>query len=299
MSDADTTETGTDMIPYKPYDAETIKNVSPGIHPMIENEAYHAGPGISKSGLWTIHNQTPAHYRYAEPAEKTHFSVGEAIHLAVLQPEEFEVKVMKGPKDRRGNNWKDFLAEAGNTGRLLLTEGDFEAALEVRDVVHADAFLNGLIVSPHSQVEHSAFWIDEESGMLCKCRPDLYRSDLGIMLDLKSTIDAGFDPFARSVVNYGYHAQEAWYSDGYRALGQNVEGFVFLALEKTKPFCHAIYELPPSIVEEGRVIMSRALTTYAQCKAVDRWPGHRAGVTELKFKPWAYTVTPAPVGEDA
>jgi len=280
-------------------DIVAVAQPSIGIHPGIKNEAYHAGPGISKSVLWTIHTQTPAHYRYAEPKEKTHFSVGEAIHLAVLQPEQFEGMVLRGPKDRRGNNWKDFQAEATNTGRILLTEGDYDAALEVRDVVHADAWLNAMIVSPHSQFEHSAFWEDPETGLLGKCRPDLYRPDIGIMFDLKSTTDAGPDPFARSAINYGYHAQEAWYSDGYRHLGQTVDGFVFIALEKDKPYVRAVYELPPSIVEEGRAAMRSAMQTYAQCVAVDRWPGYGSGVTELKFKPWAYKMTDTPRGEEA
>ncbi len=265
----------------------------------LSNEAYHASPGISKSGLWTIHTKTPAHFKFADREEKRDFDVGEAIHLAVLQPEVFEQRVIRGPKDRRGNNWKEFLAEAVATNRLLLTEGDFDKALEVRDAVHADAWLNAMIVSPHSQVEYSGMWIDEATGVQCRVRPDLYRPDLGIMFDLKSTRDASADHFARDVVNYGYHAQEAWYSDGYRNLGQTVEGFVFLALEKERPYCRAVYELPPSIVEEGRQIMCKALTLYAQCVAVDRWPGYDVGVQELKFKPWAYTETQAPAGEDA
>lgn len=271
----------------------------PGIFPDIDNEAYHAAPGISKSGLWTIYSKTPAHFRFAEREEKNHFAVGEAMHLAVLQPETFETRVMRGPKDRRGNNWKDFMAEAAATGRLLLTDGDFDTALEARDAVHADAWLNTLIANAASEVEYSGVWVDEETGALCRCRPDLYRPDLGIMLDLKSTTDASADPFARAVVNYGYHAQEAFYSDGYRALGRPVEGFVFLALEKAKPYARAVYELPPSIVDDGRAIMRKAVATYAQCAAVDRWPGYSSGVTELKFKPWSYALTAAPVGEDA
>jgi hypothetical protein len=270
----------------------------PGIYADVENDAYHAAPGVSKSGLWTIYTKTPSHYRFADRKESKAFDLGEAIHLAVLQPDVFETRVMRGPKDRRGNNWKDFQAEAAATKRLLLTEGDFEKSLEVRDVVHADAWLNALIVNAASEIEHSALWIDDETGAICRCRPDLYRPDLGIMLDLKSTVDASADPFARSVVNYGYHAQEAWYSDGYRALGRKVDGFVFLALEKERPYARAVYELPPSIVDDGRAIMRKAVATYAQCAATDQWPGYASGVNELKFKAWSYVETAAPVGEE-
>jgi len=273
--------------------------VEPGIHADITNDAYHGGPGVSKSGLWTIYTKTPAHYRFAEREEKPHFDFGTACHFAILEPEKFEASVMRGPKDRRGNNWKDAQAEAANSGRLLLTEGDYDGVLTIRDAVHADAWLNALIVSPHSEIENSGYWIDEETGVLCRCRPDLYRADLGVMVDVKSTADAGPSAFARSVVNYGYHAQEAFYSDGYRALGRPIEGFVFLAWEKKSPFVTARYELPPSIVEDGRQIMRKALARYAECEKADHWPGYSGEITELTFKRWSYQEIDAPIDEVA
>lgn len=273
--------------------------VDPGIYADLDNDAYHGGPGISKSGLWTIYTKTPAHYRFAEREEKAHFDFGTACHFAILEPEKFETSVMRGPKDRRGNNWKDAQAEATNSGRLLLTEGDYDGVLTIRDAVHADAWLNALIVSPHSEIEHSGYWIDPETGVLCRCRPDLYRADLGVMVDVKSTVDAGPGAFARSVVNYGYHAQEAFYSDGYRALGRPVEGFVFLAWEKKSPFVTARYELPPSIVEDGRQICRKALARYAECAAADQWPGYSEQITELTFKRWSYQEIDAPIEEAA
>lgn len=269
-----------------------------GIHPDIDNDDYHSGPGISKSGLWTIYSKTPAHYRFAEREENPAFDFGTACHFAILEPEKFETSVMRGPPDRRGNNWKDAQAEAVNTKRLLLTAGDYDSVLTIRDAVHADAWLNALIVSPHSEVEHSAYWVDEETGMLCRSRPDLYRSDLGIIVDVKSSVSAHPDDFARSVVNYGYHAQEAWYTEGHRANGRTVDGFVFLVWEKKAPFVTAKYELPPAIVAEGNAIMRKALSTYASCLRADRWPGYSDEVQELSFKPWAFNET-TPMQEEA
>lgn len=270
-----------------------------GIVSDLDNDAYHAGPGVSKSGLWKIYTQSPAHYRFAERKDTTAFDFGTACHTAILEPEHFEARTMKGPPDRRGNNWKDAQAEATNTGRVLLTAGDYDKVMIIRDAVHADAWLNALIVSPHSRVEQSAYWIDEATGVLCRSRPDLYREDLGVMVDVKSTASAHPDAFARSVINYGYHAQEAWYSAGHRANGKPVEGFVFLAWEKETPFVTARYELPPSIVAEGDAIMRRALETYATCQQADHWPGYSNEITELSFKRWSYQETQAPQGEEA
>lgn len=275
-------------------------DIKPGIYANIPNEAYHSGPGISKSGLWTIHTKSPAHFKFGERKESKAFDMGEACHLAILEPNLFEKKVVRGPDDRRGNKWKDVAEVCRIDGKLLLTSGDYDNALAVRDAVHADPFVSSIVTNEkEAKVETSGYWVDEETGLLCRCRPDLWRGDLGVMVDVKSTASAHPDDFARSVVNYGYHAQEAFYSDGWRTLGKDVQGFIFLAWEKATPYAFGIYELPPAIVEEGRAIMRRSLDAYAACLRDDRWPAYGQGVQELDFKRWAYRLTEAPSALDA
>ena len=72
------------------------------------------------------------------------------------------------------------------------------------------------------------------------------------------------------------------------------EAFAFLAWEKKAPYAFAVYELPPSIVAEGAAIMRKALGTYTECKARNRWPAYGEGVQELSFKRWSYRLTEAP-----
>lgn len=268
--------------------------MKPGIYLTLSNEDYHAAPGISKTGLWTIHEKSPAHYRYGERKETQQFDFGQASHLAILQPDEFEKQVLRGPSDRRGNKWKDAAEWCAAEGKLLLTSGDYDAVMTIRDAVHSDPWINAIITGGRPIVEASGAWIDKDTGVLCRCRPDLYREDLGIILDLKTCASAHPDAFARAVVNYGYHAQEAFYSDGWRALGEAVEGFVFLAIEKEPPYAFALYELPPAIVEEGRAIVRKSLIAYADCEKADYWPGYANGVQELAFPRWAYRLTEAP-----
>jgi hypothetical protein len=280
-------------------------DIKPGIYAGIPNEAYHAGPGISKSGLWTIYKQSPAHFKF--PPDRDDESTqaiaakdfGTACHIAILEPETFEKRVMRGPEDRRGNKWTDaveFCRLETKLGRpmTLLIAPAYDDVLAIRDAVHADQFVNSIITGGKPMIEASGYWTDPETGALCRCRPDLYREDLGIMLDLKSTVSAHPDAFAKSVINYGYHAQEAKYSDGWRALGKPLNGFVFLAWEKKRPYASAIYELPPPIVDEGRAIIRKALATYLECQKANRWPAYGAGVQELSFKRWDYRLTEAP-----
>lgn len=276
--------------------------IAPGIYPGLSNDAYHASPGISKSGLWTIHTQTPAHYRFPPPPKtgtqaEAAKDQGQAIHIAVLEPNTFENRVMQGPPDRRGNAWKDFQAEATNTKRILLTQGMYESTLALRDALHDNARLNAIVTGGKPEIEHSGYWTDPATGELCRCRPDLYRADLNLILDLKSTVSAHPDDFRRSVIRYGYHSQEAFYTDGYDALGRKDTAFVFLAFEKEEPFAFGLYELPPSIVDEGREIMRSAMKTYSACRKANRWPAYGEDVQELSFKHWDYQLTDAPERE--
>lgn len=268
--------------------------IQTGIYQGIPNEAYHASPGISKSGLWTLQTKSPAHFKFGERKETKAFDFGEACHLAIMEPNDFEKKVIRGPEDRRGNKWKDQVEAAEINGRLLLTSGDFDDVLAIRDAVHSDPWINSIVTGGKPLIEASGYWIDEESGELCRCRPDFYREDLRGILDVKSATSAHPDNFARAVINYGYHAQEPFYSDGWRSLGKPVDWFAFLTVEKDKPFAFAVYELPPSIVEEGRAMMRQALNTYAECRKANRWPAYGEGVQELEFKRWAYRLTEAP-----
>ena len=278
--------------------AEVRRDIKPGVYADIPNEAYHAGPGVSKSGLWEILTKSPMHYAFAPREETNHFDLGNAGHIAVLEPETFEARVYRGPEDRRGNKWKDAQEYCQIDGKVLLTSGDYDKALMIRDAIHADALLNSVIQSSAARVENSAFWTDEGTSTLCRCRPDLWRPDMGLVIDLKTTTNASADKFSRSVLDYGYHAQEAFYSEGMAASGNAIEGFLFLAVEKKDPFAFAIYELPPSIVADGAAKMRRALGIYAECERTDTWPGYSSGVTELTFKKWAYSETEAPEALD-
>lgn len=283
----------------------TAAELGVGFHPGIPDDAYHAGPGISKTGLWTIYKQSPAHYRFPPPpTEETAASrgvkdLGKAIHVAILEPERFEKAVMRGPADRRGDKWTDAFDYAASQKMICLVGKDYDAAMAVRDAVHANARINAIITGGTPRVEHSGYWSDAETGQLCRCRPDLYRPDLGIIIDLKSTESAHPEAFARSVINYGYHAQEAFYTDGMNQVlpDARIEGFLFLAWEKKSPYAFGLYELPPSIVDEGRAIIRQSLATYAGCMKSDEWPSYGEGVTELSFRRYAYDLTEAPDGE--
>lgn len=146
-------------------------DILPGIYQGVPNEAYHAGPGVSKSGLWELHTKSPFHFQFAPREEKNFFDLGEAGHIAVLEPETLEARVYRGPEDRRGNKWTDAQEFCRIEGKVCLTSKDFDKALMIRDTIHANATLNALITGSAAMVEASGYWIDPVTGELCRSRP--------------------------------------------------------------------------------------------------------------------------------
>ena len=147
--------------------------------------------------------------------------------------------------------------------------------------------LKGVLERTH-MVENSLFWVDRETGIQLKCRPDLLSPALACF-DVKSTKDASPGEFDRSVYNFGYHFSAAMYLDGItQVTGEPLSHFVFLCVEKTAPYCTAAYALDEDAMALGRKQYRRALETLAECQAKDAWPGYAEQITPISLPAWAF-----------
>jgi len=130
-----------------------------------------------------------------------------------------------------------------------------------------------------SLIEHTGFFKAE--GTPCKVRPDLYNKDSGIVLDLKTTIDASPKGFAKSVRQYGYLFQAAWYMTALRAMGERPKQFVFLVVEKSAPYATACYTLDNADIEREVPRVLEACKIYGECLRTDVWPGYSDDIKTL------------------
>lgn len=277
-------------------EATEVADIADGIYLDLDEEAYHADKGtISKTGLWTLHSKTPAHFRFAPPREhEPVLDFGKALHLAVLQPELAATKLIQGPKDRRGNKWKDALAGAIEAKGVLLPEDRYNEVMLIQETAHRHPVIKKLI-SVETVCEASAFWTDKRTGVRLRCRPDIYAPPIEIMADLKSTADASAWNWARTAANLGYHVQEPLYTEGWQAAGGGaVNGFVFICIEAKAPFCTVVYELEPSAAAEGQAAFETAVDKYKVCLDADEWPGYPIEVQSLDIPHYSYKETDSP-----
>lgn len=272
---------------FKPDDIATLTRS--GLIPGIPIEEYHRGPATSKSQLDQL-AKSPAHYLASLTAprkETAAMRIGSLFHGLVLEPERVKIAVApvcdKRTKDGKAT-WEAFCAE--NVGAEIVTAEEGEMLTGMVASVRAHPAASALLSGP-GIAEGSAYWVDEYSGELCRCRPDFYRSDLGIIVDLKSTRDASPKEFAKAIANYGYHRQSAMYADGVEAAtGDYIKGFVFVACESTAPYAVAVYQLDMQGVEAGRIEYKRLLLDLADCKSSGKWPAYSDRIETISLPAW-------------
>lgn len=287
----------------------------PGLYRGVPIEDYHAGLGISKSGLDDM-DRSPAYY-YAthldpnRPAPKARSGQleGTLAHCAILEPEEFGKRYVVIPEDapRRPTSiqvnaknpsqetikavawWGDFLE--ANAQKTIIGAQEYDTAWRQAEAVRklpdvAEALATGW-------AEESAYWIDPQTGELCRCRPDWVHpcgTSGRILLDVKTYSDASPAEFARQVARKKYHRQDAFYSDGYGiASGCNVLAFIFVAVETEYPFGASATMLDDAAKAQGVIDYRRPLDLYAACKKSGNWPGYSTGIETISLPAWALT----------
>lgn len=193
--------------------------------------------------------------------------------------------------------WSDVRArwDRENEGLTVLSAGDYRELLAMAASVRAHPMANALLTSCDvAAAEASVYWVDPITGELCRCRPDFWRGD-GVIVDLKTTIDASPEGFAKSLAKWRYHVQAAWYLDGMRVAYDRGEfpaewdkprAFTFIAVEKTAPYAVATYTVDAESLELGRDEYRRNLDKLAECRRTGVWPGYGDTLQKIGVPQW-------------
>ncbi len=253
---------------------------------MIDN--YHQDTSrISKSGLDLI-NQCPKKYwhkylsgDFKELKRSIPLIEGAALHDYLFRPDVFIQNFVIMPNFKgKGSRTARYEWIENNSSKEYITSTQYDMILGMAKSIREHSKLNQLLKS--GSAEETWTWTDEETGAQCKLRSD-YRSDMGFLLDLKSTFEAGPMLFPKSVWNFRYHVQEPFYTDGVRANGFYPKGFVFVAIEKTPPYLIKLHVLSDEYVQRGRDEYKRNLATYVQCIESGEWPDYGMDTNEIEL----------------
>jgi exodeoxyribonuclease VIII len=190
--------------------------------------------------------------------------------------------------------WDEAKAEwlANNGQRTVLKPEEWDQLMNMRDAVMAHPIARALLTGRPGKAEQSVYWVDHATGVLCRCRPDFWRDD-NLIVDLKTTEDASPEGFAKSIANWSYDTQDAFYTDGVlAATGKPLRAFVFLAVEKSarvvegQPLGVAVYQLDEAGRDIGRAKYREDLGVYAQCVKTGIWPCYGDKLKTISLPQW-------------
>jgi hypothetical protein len=272
---------------------------------IVPIERYHGaeicpGPSISATGLKTIASKSPLHYWHGSalnpnrPAQsdKKHFAMGRAVHDTLLLGDrwpDFYYITPAGFDRRQSVKQAEAIAAADAaiaSGKTVLTADDAETVRAMAASLRRNAFATAAL--SNGEPEMTLAWIDKETGVWCRARPDFLPHKRKIIPDVKTAADASPEGFSKAISSYGYHIAAAHYMAGIEAIyGERPAHWIHVVIESAAPFDTPIYELPAEDIEIGEDICRRALRTFADCLAADRWPGYAADIVPVGLSSWA------------
>jgi hypothetical protein len=259
----------------------------------LPDPEYHAHPAFSSTGAREILPPScPALFlhRRDNPVTKPVFDLGKAAHRLVLGVGA-ELVVIDAP-DWRTKAAREARDEAIAAGQVPLLPDDHTVVERMAAALRAHPQAGPLLALP-GVPERSLFWTDPDTGVECRARTDLMLNPApgrrDVILDYKTARSADPATFGRTVAEYGFHQQQAWYLDAARANGLVGDDavFLFVVQEKTPPFLVSVIELDAVAARIGRERNARARAVYAECTQTGSWPGYAADVAVASLPRWA------------
>ena len=290
-------------------------NARPETRPMgivldMSFEDYHAVDAFSASGMKHL-ARSPWHWRNRVEMKQTRAMLcGSLVHCAQLEPHALAERYVIVPEDapRRPSvsQWKaknpsadsqaamDWwrMFEASNTKRAIVPADDYATTQKQLQAIKDCAELAEAFSTGHSEV--SMFWVDPETGVYCKARPDHIRrkADGRVqMLDLKSMADDTPAGVQRALGRLGLYRQEAHYRRGYQVItGQPVDDFVFAVVSSVPPILATPYRLVDDALQQGLEEVADLLREFAQCQRSGVWPAYAPDQRLIDLPAWCKTV---------
>lgn len=262
-----------------------------GVYQM-ERAEYDAIQATNFSKLKNM-ARSPAHYRHglvAPDVDTRPKRRGRVSHLAIYEPELFAQAVAVWPHRKQGKVW-DVFAEA-HANQEIMTTAEHEQCLAIAAAVRSHVSAGPYVAG--GRAEATVLWTHTVPGIgalpgyaiECKARLD-FLSNVGAIVDLKTTRDASPGGFGRQVHAYRYYMQAAFYVDGYAAATGRTLPYVLVAVEAAPPHVVQVYRVTEDVLEFGRAEYRALLERLHACREDNVWPGYGEGEMDLELPRWA------------
>lgn len=253
-------------------------------------EQYFKADGISKSDLDNIaYPNTPAHFKWhmnhKNEDEQTEAQlIGQLTHRCILEPDTIEEAFHVKPTDLKLNTKAGIEWKEAHLDRPIVDQKTFDKVFAMRDAVWAHPMAKRLLKGARTE---ACLFEEDSNSVLRKGRLDALPHTGSVIPDLKTTDCAQILEFEKSIFKYRYHVQAAYYIDLAALCGIEKKDFAFICVEKEPPYCVAVYQLDPEIIELGRRDYQDKLALYRNCLAEDHWPAYSTDINMIGIPEWA------------
>lgn len=284
-----------------PWDGNPISR--PGIYSGVEISRYHSqslcdGPSVSRSGLWTIFDKSPAHFfdrsdlnpDRADEEPNEALDLGKAAHHLILGEANFREFYAIRPEEwsdwrkQDARDWRDDQIAAGKT---VLTPEHVERIV---------GMAKGLLMHPMVRngalsglIEHTMVAKDPQTGIWLKVRPDVIPTDSGDYSDFKTALEVSDEALDTALGRDGLFVQGALVRKVVGLLGLPFNSFSLVFAEKQRPFCAQVKSIKPADMDLGEGIIRASLVALGRAMQRQTWPGpggHQEDAGWLELKPW-------------
>lgn len=303
--------------------------MKPGIYSDMPIEEYHSDKTILSSTGIKEAKKSSRHFAYylsTDQERKTHFDFGNAFELALLDDvsgtNEFASNVavfntegwtkealkekpgLRSPKSSKHyqDRKSEFLKE--NQGKYLIDDVGDESMDTIFNMVlscKADKIISSVLGKMDYQ--KSFIWKDDETGVLCKTRPDLCVNKQKVIVDIKTCLDASPRAFFRDMAKFDYPLQATMQIEGVEQTGyvDKIDDYYWLCVEKTAPFnaqlyrfqlqdremCHDAYRY--YLTRAGKVIndfLTKRITDFTEIPGYTEMTADRFGIIDVEIPPY-------------
>lgn len=261
----------------------------------MSNEEYHSRPEFSSSQLKDMLRSSAHFYsnnilKEVERETKTAMSFGTLAHTLFLEPEQFEHEFIIAPKfDRRTKVGKEeaLAWEQANQGKILVDAEQVEGAKRiVANLQKLSSYAD--MQNNYGMPEASIFFTDPVYGLKLRIRPDWHIAPCkafpnGLILDLKTTIDARAHAFSKKCSDFGYDLSAVMYREGFQQYYQTEDKppFILLVAESSIPHNVKQYKAADLFLSVGESRYNKSKELLAESLLINEWDGYSLEMEDL------------------
>ena len=262
-----------------------MEQIQTGIFKGMPFQDYLKIKAVSRS--W-FKFETPAELRYRldNPMKATEAMLfGQAHSCMVLEHEEFN-KRFRIKVDARTKEGKALKASAEKTGdaRGTISEEDHKQLLAMAKVLNAHPLVGPII--DRCEKETTIVWRDDETGLYCKGRIDLWEPEGKSVIDLKSTNSIIRRDLQKQIFDLAYYRQLSWYCEGAQTLGMSPKRAILIFQAKSKGYPVVARQLSQIYLDVARQQNRRDLKIIAECTKSGEWPGYPDEIEVIDIPQW-------------